>query len=177
MSMVVRTDGEPGNMVRSVQTAVREVNPGVPVFDIQTMEQVISGTLAPQKLTGALLATFAAIALLLAAIGIYGVISLEVTSRFKELAIRSALGAEPGDVFTLVVHRGAVLTMIGLVLGAGGALVLTRFIADLLFGVTPLDAMTFASAGFSLAVVALLACAIPAKRAAGVNPMVALRQD
>jgi putative ABC transport system permease protein len=177
MSMVVRTDGEPGNMVRSVQTAVREVNPGVPVFDIQTMEQVISGTLAPQKLTGGLLATFAAIALLLAAIGIYGVISLEVTSRFKELAIRSALGAEPGDVFTLVVHRGAVLTMIGLVLGAGGALVLTRFIADLLFGVTPLDAMTFASAGFSLAVVALLACAIPAKRAAGVNPMVALRQD
>jgi putative ABC transport system permease protein len=177
MSLVVRTDGDPGSITRAVQGVVREVNPGVPVFDVQTMNDVISGTLAPQKLTGALLATFAGIALVLAAIGIYGVMSLEVTSRFKELAIRSALGAEPGRVFGMVIHRGVVLTLLGLVVGAGGAVAVTRLIGDLLFGVTPLDGVTFASAIVCLLVVAFVACAIPARRAAGANPMLALRQD
>jgi predicted permease len=177
MSLMVRTEGEPGSITRAVQAALREVNPGVPVFGAQTMEKVISGTLAPQKLTGGLLATFAGIALVLAAIGIYGVISLEVSSRSKELAIRSALGAQPGHVFSMVLQRGAILTLAGLLLGAIGAAGLSRLIADLLFGVTPLDAASFAAAVGCLLMVAFLACSIPAWRAAGVNAMVALRQD
>jgi putative ABC transport system permease protein len=177
MTLAVRTSTDPETATAAVQSAIREVNPGVPVYDVQTMDDVISATLFPQKFTGSLLATFAGIALALAAIGIYGVISLEVTGRAKELAIRMALGAEPRRVFAMVVRRGAMLAGVGLVIGIAGAVALTRLLADLLFGVTPLDAVTFASGALVLVFIALLGCSLPARRAAKVDPMIALRYE
>lgn len=177
LNLVVRTQGDPEAAVGSVRAALRAVDPSIPAFDVQTMDATIGHSLFQQKFTNALLGLFAVLSILLAATGIYGVISLEVASRVRELAIRIALGARPAAVFGLVVRRGARLAAAGVLAGAAGALALTRVLESLLFEVEPTDPETFAAAIVLLTAVALLACVIPARRATRVDPIVSLRQE
>jgi putative ABC transport system permease protein len=177
MNLVVRTDGQPLGMAAAVRSQIQAIDPNEPVIQIQSMNQVIDGWVAQPRLTMILSACFATIALLLAAIGIYGVMSYSVTKRTHELGIRMALGAQTGQVLRLVVRSGMTLAIIGLALGLTGAFALTRLMNSLLFGVAPTDAVTFAIVSAVLMGVALLACYIPARRATKVDPLVALRHE
>ena len=176
MDLVVRTrDGRfPANELR---TAVASIAPGVPVYQLSTERQKISGTLEESHFDTFLLAVFAAIALLLSSVGIYGVLSYVVAQRTRQIGIRMALGASPAQVMRGVLGYGAVLTSIGLALGLGGATVGARALSSLLYGVTPIDPITFVAAPALLAAVAMAACYIPARRATKVDPMVALRYE
>ena len=177
MSLVVRTSSEPGALTAVVRAQLHEIDPDVPLFSVRTMEEHISQTLQPRRLTNLLLASFAATALLLAAVGIYGVMSLEVSSRVQEFGIRMALGAQPRDVFRLVWSHAMWLTAAGALLGLVGALFATRVLASLLFEVRTTDAATYASVAALLAAVAFVACYVPARRATRVDPIVALRYE
>jgi putative ABC transport system permease protein len=147
------------------------------VASIRTLEQNFAASLAQQQFAMVLLGVFAAVALVLAAVGIYGVLSYAVTQRTHELGIRMALGAGRRDVLKLVVRRGMLLTLIGVAAGIVAAFGLTRLMSGLLFGVTATDSATFISVGFGLLVVAFLACLIPARRATKVDPLIALRYE
>jgi len=159
------------------QTTRLYVDKDLPVYTIWTMDQLLGNSLAQRRLTLVLLASFAALALLLAAVGIYGVISYAVRQRTHELGIRMALGAQARDVLALIVAHGLKLALLGVALGLVAALALTRFLESLLFGVRPTDPLTFGLIAAALLCVALLACWIPARRAAKVDPMVALRHE
>jgi putative ABC transport system permease protein len=161
---------------RSLQ-AIWKVNKNQAVTDIATLEEIKSAVVAPARLRTILLAIFAGIAVLLAAAGIYGVLSYSVAQRVHETAIRLALGASPGDLLKLVIGRAMLMVLVGLVLGVGGAWALTRVLASLLYDTSPTDAMTWIATAILLAVVALLACYIPARRAMRVDPMVALHYE
>src|SRR5580700_3353767 len=161
----------------AINAAVHEVDKNQPLTDILTLDQVKSETVANDRLQTMLLTTFAALALLLAAIGIYGVISYSVTQRIHELGIRAALGASRGGLLALVIRRGMALALGGLVLGLAGSLALTRLLGSLLYDASPRDPVTLTAVAAVLASVALLACYIPARRAASVHPMVALRYE
>jgi predicted permease len=174
-TLVVRAAGPPEGLVSAVRAAVREVNPNQALFKVATMRQVIHQSLGTQRLYVWLLGLFAAMATLLAAAGIYGVIEYLVTLRTQEIGIRMALGADSGRVLRLVMLRGLMLVAIGLLLGIGGAAGLTRFLRNVLFGVTSTDPITFAGMALLLAAVALGACIQPARRASRVDPSVALR--
>jgi putative ABC transport system permease protein len=176
MDLVVRTrDGRfPASELR---TAVASIAPGVPIYQLSTERQKISGTLEESHFDTFLLAVFAAIALLLSSVGIYGVLSYVVAQRTRQIGIRMALGATPGQVMRDVLGYGAVLTGIGLALGLGGAIAGTRALSSLLYGVRPIDPLTFVAAPALLAAVAMAACYIPARRATKVDPMVALRYE
>ena len=176
-NLVIRTATEPMNLATSLRAAVLAIDSEQPTYDIRTMDQIVSGALAPRRFSMLLLDGFAALALLLAAIGIYSVISFSVEHRTHEIGIRMALGAEKSDVLRMVVGQGIKLALIGVVIGISGALVLTRFLASLLYGVKPTDPFTFIAVSLILISVALLACYIPARRAAKVDPMVALRYE
>jgi putative ABC transport system permease protein len=177
MHLVARTEGHPEAAIAGVRAALRDLDPGVPAFAVQSLDQTVGASLSQQKFANVLLALFAAIALLLAAAGIYGVMSLEVNSRVKELAIRIALGARPSEVFGLVIGHGARLAGAGLVAGLAGALALTRLLAGLLFEVAPTDPATFAAVIALLAAVAFVASAAPARHATRVDPIAALRLE
>jgi putative ABC transport system permease protein len=177
MTVAVRTSGEPISAVGAVRDAVRAVDPTVPVYNIGTMDQRITTSLSQTRFSTMLLSVFGGIALLLAAIGVYGIISYGVTQRVQEIGIRLALGAQGRDVLTLVMRHAAVLAGLGLVVGLAGALALTRLLAGLLFRVSPTDPPTFAVGIVVLTFVALLAAALPARRAARVDPIVALRSE
>ncbi|HEY7181347.1 MAG TPA: FtsX-like permease family protein, partial [Blastocatellia bacterium] len=153
------------------------VEKDLPVYSVRSMNQLLGSSLATRRLTLVLLVGFAALGLLLAAVGIYGVTSYSVKQRTHELGIRMALGAQVSDVVRLVVRQGITLTLVGVAMGLGAALGLTRLIKNLLFGVSATDPATFLVIALLLALVALLACYIPARRAAKVDPMVALRCD
>ena len=177
-TLVVRADGaDPASLTDTVRRAVQSIDPGLPLFRIETMQTVISESVADRRLNSALLGTFAAIALGLAALGLYGVISYAVTQRTRELGIRVALGAQRGDLFRLVVGSGMKLAAVGLGLGLLAAFGLTRFLASLLYGVSPGDPFTFAVVIVVLGVVALLANYLPARRATRVSPTEALRSE
>jgi putative ABC transport system permease protein len=148
-----------------------------PIFGVQTMEQIISGSLAERRFTMVLLIIFASTALVLAAVGIYGVMSYAVSRRTHELGVRLALGASRSEILRLVVGEGMVLAAIGNVVGLAAALALTRLLASLLYGVRPTDPETLAAVSLLLGGIALLACYIPARRATKVDPLVALRYE
>jgi putative ABC transport system permease protein len=177
MALVMRTTGDPMRTANSLREAVRSVDRNQPVSGIQSMDDVVQQMVAPRRFKLGLLASFAALALVLAAIGLYGVVSYSVMERTHELGIRMALGATPEDVVRLVVGQGFKLVLIGVATGVGGALALTRFVSSLLYEIRPTDPLTFVAVSLILIVVALLACYIPARRATKVDPVVALRQE
>jgi putative ABC transport system permease protein len=177
VSMVLRGSVDPRALTTAIHAAVHGVDKDQSIADLQTLEQIKSGTVSSDRMQTMLLAIFAALALLLAAIGIYGVISYSVTQRTHELGIRAALGASRGSLLSMVIRRGMRLTLMGLAIGVAGALALTRLLGSLLFGISPRDPVTLIVVAAVLSSVALLACYIPARRAAGVDPMVALRYE
>lgn len=177
LSLVVRTSSDPHNFAPVVQKVVQAVDPDQPVFAVRTMEDLMTNSLARRRLSMLLLGIFAGAALLLAAVGIYGVMSYWVNQRSHELGIRMALGAGRMDVLRLVLRQSGVLAGFGVVFGVVGSLMLNRLIASLLFGVKAGDLSTFITVAVSLAGVALLASFIPARRATSVDPIVALRYE
>jgi putative ABC transport system permease protein len=177
MSLIVRTQGDPVSMTRAVKNQVYAVDKDQPMYKIRTMEQAVAASQSSSKFTLVLLSAFAAAALILAAVGIYGVISYAVTARTREIGIRLALGAKRGDVLRLVVGQGAALSLTGVAVGLGGAFLLTRVITKLLFAVSATDPWMFLSAAAFLTAVALLASYLPARRAMKVDPMVSLRYE
>jgi predicted permease len=173
----VRTAGDPVAFVTAIRQAVREVDPNLPVAGVTTQVEVANESLMIERLFARLLGLFGLLALLLAAIGLYGVMTYAVTQRTKEIGIRMALGAQRYDVLKLVLSQGMILTVIGVALGAGGAVGLTRLMKSMLFGVSATDPVTFIAIALLLGAVALLASYIPARRATKVDPLVALRYE
>jgi putative ABC transport system permease protein len=177
-NLVVRTSSpDPLSLAAGVRGELAAIDRDQPVSAIRTLDEVVSGSVAQQRFRTLLLAAFACVALLLAGIGIYGVIAYSVTHRTHEIGIRMALGAGAFDILKMVVGQGMVLALGGVVVGLLAAFALTRVLSSLLFGVTATDAVTFAAVSFLIAAVALLACLIPARRATKVDPMVALRYE
>jgi putative ABC transport system permease protein len=177
MGLVIKTVSNPLNFVEAARKAVLSLDPEQPVADVKTMEQRLNASLAERRFQLFLLGAFAALALLLAAIGIYGVMSYSVGQRTHEIGLRMTLGASQQDVLNLIVRRGMVLSLIGVGLGIVGALVLTRFLTSLLYDVRPTDPVTFGAVSLLLSAVSLVATYIPARRATKVDPMVALRYE
>ena len=174
-TIVARTEGDPLSMIGAIKSQIWSVDPSQPIAGVETMEQVLAGSLAQRRFNMLLLGVFAVLALALAAIGIYGVISYTVSQRTHEIGVRVALGARGSDVLALVVRQGMTLAFAGVGLGLAAAAGLTRLMSTLLFGVNPIDAPTFVVVAAVLLAVALAACVIPARRATKVDPMVALR--
>jgi putative ABC transport system permease protein len=177
VGLVVRAERDPAALAPAVEQEIHAIDKDLPVFSIWTMDQLLGNSIAQRRLTLVLLASFAALALLLAAVGIYGVISYAVRQRTHEFGIRLALGARARDVLALILKQGLKLTLIGIGLGLLAAYALTRLLESLLFGVRPTDALTFGVIVVVLLGVALLACWIPARRATKVDPLVALRHE
>jgi putative ABC transport system permease protein len=177
MTIVVRTENEPLALVSAVRSELQQMDPEQPMAAISTMDQLLAGTLSRSRFTMLVLGVFAALALLLACVGIYGVIAYSVTQRTQEFGIRMALGANRRDVFRLVLGQGTRLTLLGISLGIVAAFIATRLMATLLFGVSATDPLTFAAVALLLGLVALAACYIPARRATRVDPIVALRYE
>ncbi len=176
-TIVVRSDSDPLRLIPAVKAAIWAVNKNQPISKIETLEQVLSESLARRRLYMILLGVFAGAALLLAGVGIYGVVSYSVSQRRREMGIRIAIGAERGDVLRLVLGQGARAALLGISIGIAGALGLTRLMTNLLFGVSASDPLTFLAVAMLLTLVALAASYIPARRAMRVDPMVALRHE
>ena len=181
MALIVRTRGDPIAMIPALERAVLGVEPAIPIAGegagFRTMDQLLTSSMGAQRFNTSLLMVFALAALLLAAIGIYGLMAYAVTQRTQEIGIRMALGALPRDVLALVVREGMLLAALGIAVGLGGAFAASRLLASLLYGVTPTDPTTFVSVALLLGAVAFLACWLPARRAARVDPLVALRAE
>jgi putative ABC transport system permease protein len=177
MTLLVRSSGDFRSLVPAVRAKIAEVYPTLPVSGILSMEDVVSTSVAQPRLIMQFVGVFAGFALLLSAIGIYGVMAYSVTQRKQELGIRVALGAAPRDILRLVVGQGMTLTLIGVAVGVLTSLLLTRLISTLLFGVRAIDPIAFAGSALVLAVAALIACYLPARRATQVDPIVVLRFD
>jgi len=177
MAVVVRTNAEPEKMQVAVQKTIWDVNPRAPISRVTTMKHILDEQVSHSRFNTLLLGIFSALALILATIGIYGVMSYAVTLRRHELGVRKALGAQTIDLIRLVVSQGMKLALLGVVLGVAGAYGLTRLLATLLYGVSPTDPLTFAGVVLLALIVTFLACWIPARRAAKVNPIIALRSE
>ena len=177
MMLVVRGNASPDSLINSMRQAVQSIDPDQPIRRPQTLQAAIAKTVAPLRFVAALLALFAGLGLTLAIIGIYGVMSYAVAQRTQEIGIRMALGAQYHDVLKLVMGHGAILTLVGISLGLACAVALTRVMASLLFEVKPTDLTTFAVVSISQAIIAMLACYLPARRATKVDPLVALRYE
>jgi putative ABC transport system permease protein len=175
--LVMRTAGDPHSIVSAVRAAVRDLDPSLPISQVQTMSETLDAARSRPRFLTTLLGLFSATALLLAAVGLYGVISYSVARRTTEFGIRMAMGAEAGDVVRLVAVQGLKLAAVGVIAGAIGALALTRLIRGLLFGVSSFDPLTFLAMAILLAAVTAIACVIPALRATKVDPLVALRYE
>lgn len=176
-NVVIRTHGDPTSIAGAVRKEVQAIDPDQPVADVKTMEQWLDTAVAAPRYRTVLLGLFALLALVLASTGIYGVMSYSVAQRTHEIGVRMALGARQLDVLKLVVRQGMGLVLIGVALGLVGAIALTRLMSTLLFGVGAKDPVTFAFVATLLTIVAFVACYIPARRAAKVDPLVALRYE
>ncbi len=174
-SVAVRTAGDPAGMTRSIAAAVNSVDPGLPLAGVKTMDQHVSEVLAVDRFGLVLYGSFAALALLLAAIGIYGVMNFAVAQRTHEFGVRMVLGARGANILSMVLIEGGTLAFIGLGFGLGGAYLVGRAMRTTLYGVGALDAGAFGGAAFVLLAAALLACYVPARRAGKVDPMTALK--
>src|SRR5262249_19087181 len=177
MTFVIRTQGEPTVVAGAARDVIRQIDPEQPVADVRTMESLIGTSVARARFNTLLLTIFGVVALLLAGVGIYGVMAYSVAQRTHEIGVRMALGAGAADVLRLVIRRGLMLALGGVAIGLAGSFALTRLMKTLLFNVSETDPLTFAGVPLLLAFVALLACLIPARRAAKVDPMVALRYE
>jgi putative ABC transport system permease protein len=175
--LLARAEGDPGALAASIERVVRELDPGVAVSQVETMSRVLSGSVAEPRLRTALIGFFAAAALLLASIGLYGVIAYAVTRRRYEIGVRVAMGATPGEILGLFVKGGLRLAAVGIAAGIVGAAAATRLLAGLLYGIRPLDPATFAAAASLLLAVSFVATVLPARRAAATDPIQALRSD
>jgi predicted permease len=177
LTIGVRTAGDPMAFIPIARADIASLDRDLPLAGVRTMDEVVGRSIAERRFTMLLLAAFAAVAVLLSAIGVYGVLAYLVSQRTQEIGVRIAVGATAGDVVRLFVREGATLTLAGIACGLGGALLITRALTTLLFGVTTTDPYTFTSVAATLGIVALLASYLPARRAARVDPMTALRTD
>jgi putative ABC transport system permease protein len=177
LNVVVRTSQSLAKIGPSITAIVRQMDPGLPIVQMRAMEDVFAGTVTRQRFLSTLLAIFGGVALVLAAIGTYGVVSYIVTEREREIGIRVALGADSGMIVRLVLLQGLSLALIGIVIGVGGAFALSRLTQKLLFGVSPSDPATYAGVAAVIAAIALVACMVPARRAMTVDPLTAIRGD
>jgi ABC-type antimicrobial peptide transport system permease subunit len=175
VAVVLRTRGDPTIVMGPVRRAVEEFDPREVVYSVQTLSEVWSNAVAARRLAMIFLALFAAVAVVLACVGVYGVMSYIVGQRTHELGVRTALGAQPRDLLRLVLGHGAKLALVGVAIGAAASFGLTRLMANQLFGVTAHDPMTFAAVAALLFGVTVLSCYIPARRAMRVDPVIALR--
>ena len=177
VAVVLRTEGDPTTVMASVRRAVAEIDPREVVYNVQTMNEVVANSFAARRLSMMLLGVFAALALVLACVGIYGVISYLVGQRTHEIGVRMALGAQQNDVLRLIIGQGARMALVGVAIGIVAAMGLTRLMANQLFGVSPHDPITFVGVAVLLIIVAIAACYIPARRAMRVDPIIALRYE
>jgi len=178
MTLFLRTKGgNPADLARSLRSEVLAIDKNQPLFDVKTLDQRVMQSIAASRSLMFLFSGFALLAMVLAIVGIYGIISYSVSQRTREIGIRMALGARAGDVLRMVLKSGMMLVLAGVAIGVAGALALTRFLATLLFGVTPTDTLTFVGVSVVLIAVALIACLVPARRATKVNPLEALRYE
>ena len=177
MTLVIRTDGDPAALAPAVQREIRTLDPNQPVSDVRTMNQVMSETVSRARFNTLLLTLFAALATLLSAVGIFGVMNYSVALRTREIGLRLAIGAQPHQVLLLILKQGLSLTVIGVALGLAASFALTRLLSGLLFGVAAVDAGTFAMMSLLLVVVSIAACYLPARRAMKIDPLQALRYE
>jgi putative ABC transport system permease protein len=177
MYLVIRSVGDPAQLTSAVRREVSALDKMLPVFNVKPMSQVIDERLSPKRLATAMMAVFALVALALAGVGIYAVMSYVVSQRTHEIGVRMALGAQPRDIFTIVIAQGLMLTLAGVAIGLAGAYAMTRGMAGLLYGVTTTDPLTFIGIPILLGGVAMLACYVPTRRATRVDPMIALRHE
>jgi predicted permease len=177
MTLTIATEGEPRRLLDAVRREVHAVDPSVPLADVRTVDEVLASSVAQPRFAMILLGAFATLAIALAVIGIYGVLAYAVSRRAHEIGIRLALGAETGQVVSMVVRQGMVMAVLGVAVGTGAAWFMTDLMAGLLYGVTPQDPVTFVSVPGAFVAVALLACWLPAARAARVRPASALRYE
>ena len=175
LNFAVRTAGPPEAFTSSLRSIIREFDPRLPLIDIETQRHVIDGRLLHESMFANLSTVFGSLALLLACIGIYGVVAYSVTRRTGEVGIRMALGAGSGSIIWLMLKRMAILVCLGVAIGIAGALAATKLIESMLWDITPNDPVTFAAAAVILILVALVAALVPARRAAHIHPMAALR--
>jgi predicted permease len=176
LAVMVRTSGDPLQLATTARAEIKALDKDLPVT-LTTMDQIFSNSVAGQRFNALLLGVFAALALVLATVGVFGVINYSVAQRTREIGIRIALGAQRRDVFKLVVGQGLILALVGVAIGSLGAFAMMRLITRLLFGVSPTDSSTFVLVSILVTVVATLACYIPARRATKVDPLVALRYE
>jgi putative ABC transport system permease protein len=177
MDVVVRTSGPPEALLPTIRQRVHELDPDLALANVRTMDQWVTNSAAQPRLSAVLLGVFAAVALAIAALGIYSVLAYSVSQRTREIGVRMALGATSGGVLRLVVGEGLKVVLAGVAIGLAGGLVLGRTVSSLVFGVSVRDPSTFAGVAVVLTMVALVACVVPARRAARVDPMVALRYE
>ena len=178
MNLVMRTEArDASQLTQAARAEVKAFDPNQIIWRVQTLEQLLGTSVAPRRFNMMLLGIFAGVALVLAAVGLYGVMSYSVSWRTHEIGIRMALGAERTDVLRMVVRQGMTMTLIGVAIGSAGAFASSRVIAGLLYGVSARDPLTFADVSVVLLGVAMLACLIPARRATRVDPIIALRTE
>jgi len=177
LTFLLRTKGDPEGLLSSARAVVASLDKNLPLFSVQTGEALLQGEIASQRFNAALLTGFAAFAVLLAAIGIYGVMAYAVHQRIREVGIRMALGARPSNVLWMILSHGLALAAVGLLAGLAASFVLTRLMSSLLYAVHPNDPLTYVGAALLLALIALAAGYVPARRAMRVDPLVALRYE